>query len=173
MWSARSGGTVAYFDATSWAADTVIGSADLNDVWGTTQDAVLIAVGEAGAVYQWRSGSWSALPPAPGSPNLNSVWGLTSDVFYVVGDDGVGLEYDNGDWTTIATGTSLELYGVWGTGNFALVIVGESGVAINGTGTIWDLEETGVTVDLYAVYGITSTSVMAGGAWNHILRYID
>jgi hypothetical protein len=37
--------------------------------------------------------------------------------------------------------------------------------------TGWIIQDSPTTVDLYALYGVTSTSVLAGGAWNHLLEY--
>lgn len=180
VWAVGTGGTIAFYDGTSWSVDTVIGSTTLNDIWASTNfPLAAIAVGDGGEVwlYQAETGQWTQ-ETSPTGGNLNSVWFDQWSFAHVVGDNGE-IYHSLGDldiWSAAASPVLTDLHAVWGVdtpSGEGLFAVGAGGVALTFTGSSWEIEETPTTADLFAVFGVTTTSVLAGGSWNHLLIYAD
>ncbi len=46
--------------------------------------------------------------------SANKIWGQSRDDFYVVSENGFLAHYQSGSWTSIESGTDLDIYDIWG-----------------------------------------------------------
>ena len=46
--------------------------------------------------------------------SINKIWGVSSDNFYTVGNNGFIAHYQNGQWSRIESGTTVNLLDIWG-----------------------------------------------------------
>ena len=51
--------------------------------------------------------------------SINKLWGVNSNDFYAVGNDGNIVQYQNGQWNRIESGTTTNLNDIWGTNDSA------------------------------------------------------
>ncbi len=113
----------------------------LYGIWGTASDD-LWAVGDAmptgsgrALVLRNEGEGWSevdvsGLRPPPGVPSLFKVWGRSSAEVYAVGSGGVILGFDGENWTSIASGTTRNLFTLHGRGELVSAVGGFFGGAI-------------------------------------------
>ena len=97
----------------------------------------------------------------PWSFVINKIWGISSNDFYVIGNGGNIIHYQNGTWQKIESGTNMNIYDIWGasnpqTGKTEILAVasypdtsaqrkiiqinGTSASEISSSGINWDLE---------------------------------
>lgn len=85
------GGTIIYYDGTSWTPMTSGTNNQLFGVWGSSS-ADVYAVGEMGTILHYDGAAWN--PEAPlTTKTLCAVWGSGPKDVYFVGLDGVILHY--------------------------------------------------------------------------------
>jgi hypothetical protein len=86
--------------------------------------------------------------------DLYGVWGASSSDVYAVGSNGAILHYDGNEWSTMTSGTSINLWCIWGTSSTDIYVGGENGTILHYDGTGW----TSTTVagsgrDIRALWG--------------------
>lgn len=115
-------------------------------------------------IIHWDGSLYNPIPiPSSvwGQYQINKIWGTSSNDFYVVGNGGSILHYQNDTWQKIESGTSMNIYDIWGaknpnTGNEEILAVasypdtsaqrkifqinGNSAAEISSKGINWDLE---------------------------------
>ena len=165
----------------------VAGEADggwLLDAWGRASGDRVIVGGRPGEGLVLRGSgdtlSPDALPESPGL--LRGVQGFSDGTIVAVGEAGVILRWEGGQWQTEPSPTDQDLHGVWGPAPDTLWAVGGNGTDA-GQATIlhyregaWEvvtlppIARTGVFA-FYGVWGSASDDIYAVGQWGVILRF--
>lgn len=70
---------------------------------------------------------------------------------WVVGDDGLVLHFEDGQWITLDAGTTEDLNGVFFVSETDGYIVGNGGIVIHFDGSSWSTVDVGTTEDLNAI----------------------
>lgn len=114
-------------DTVSWlpAFDTS-GAGSLSGVWGSAPDDVWIVGGDddAGEIWHFDGGGWSAATLPEGTPLLVWVHGFSATDVFAVGLDGAAVHWDGSAWSALDTGTEEDLWGVFGFSNDDIWVVG-------------------------------------------------
>lgn len=150
-------------------AMTVFGvwAATDTDVWAVGGD--IEASSDAGQVWHWDGAAWApaGIPPdAAAALAIYKVWGRSSTDVYAVGTGGVGLHWDGAAWTSVATGTTRNLFtvhgtdvAVWAVGGFGTgTVVADSG----GSGGAWADEAPSLAPQLNGVSASGPVPVAVG-----------
>ncbi|MBF0450216.1 MAG: hypothetical protein HQK75_05900, partial [Candidatus Magnetomorum sp.] len=87
------------------------------------------AVGSAGTILHYMSGSWSAMTSGT-SNDLYDIWGSSEQNIYAVGQDGIILHYDGNQWTEQNSPVSETLYAIDGISTNRLFAAGQNGTII-------------------------------------------
>jgi hypothetical protein len=138
VWAVGSAGAISHFDGSQWTDATPTPTRFfLSDVWGSDPDNVWAAGGggstgnETG--FQHYDGmQWNEV--AAGTVGvLRGVWGSGPDEVFAVGDQGLIMEFDGANWTTVTPPvTTTRLWNIWGTYRTDVWVVGESGTILRG-----------------------------------------
>jgi hypothetical protein len=64
--------------------------------------------------------------------NLNAIWGSAANEVWLVGGSGLIRRWDGAAWTTLASGSTVNLFGVWGSSATDLWAVGAGGTILRG-----------------------------------------
>ena len=124
-----------------------IGTANLNDVDGTSSD--LTAVGRAG-VYRMTGGEWAFEHAAFGGA-LNDVY-IRGDEAWAVGDAGLVMKRDSDGWQRVAMDSNVNLHGIYGGAGMSLWIVGDLGTVLYHDGEIWTDRSIVAKTNLWSVW---------------------
>jgi photosystem II stability/assembly factor-like uncharacterized protein len=75
----------------------------------------------------------------PGYPyvSFEAIWGASPSDVFAVGDNGNIIHYDGNVWSTMNTGTIINLTGVWGSSPSDVFAVGLSGTILHYNGKTW------------------------------------
>jgi len=171
VWVVGNGGTILYYNGSTWTAQTSGTSEDLNGVWGSSATSVW-AVGDNGTVLFFDGTSWTAQTSGT-SENLNGVWGSSATSVWAVGGGGVIQFYNGSSWATQTSGTVNTLESVWGSSATSVWAVGISGTIVfssNG-GSTWTAQTSGTTAILYDVWGSSATSVWISGSQGGVILF--
>lgn len=157
-------------------------STDLPD---TAQDYVVyrpnstfFALGSGGAIYaDLNGGSISWLERESGTTSALRAAESTS-VLMAFGDDGTMLLADNllgENWTSIASGTSADLYAVAEQGASNWLVVGEGGLILKSTdnGETWEPRASGTTATLYDIVSVSGLHYLVVGEDGTLLETTD
>ena len=79
------------------------------------QHQLVVAVGDAGRIWQRRADQPWQLIPSPTNVTLYDVWVGAADEAYAVGAEETILRYDGSRWRPESTPASFDLWAVWGT----------------------------------------------------------
>jgi hypothetical protein len=133
----------------------------LESVWGSGPDDVY-AVGESGAIYHRKSGTWSFVSTGSSS-TFYGVWGSSASDVYVVSSGGE-IWHSPGDdsWTKLAL-TLPAAYGIWGSGPDDIYVACVGGVVMKKTAVGWTSKQTPTSSTLKTVWGNTAGDRWAGG----------
>ncbi|NOX87973.1 MAG: hypothetical protein GXO77_03030, partial [Calditrichaeota bacterium] len=91
---------------------------------------------------RWDGVKWDFFGSNEGWPkgfHISKIWGLTHEHIYYIGNAGNIVEYDNGTWTEMDSGTPLDLYDIHGT---------EETVFITGYNFVGDLSGQSIALQL-------------------------
>jgi cysteine-rich repeat protein len=103
--------------------------------------------------------------------SLNAIWGTDENNIYVVGEDGVILNYDGISWTTMTSNATEDLKAIWGTDKNNIYVVGNNGVILYYNGVSWNPMNSNSTETLRGVWGADASNVYAVGYQSTILHY--
>jgi len=193
VWVVGAGGTVAFFDGSTWVRQETPTREQLTAVWGTGPKDVW-ASGLRGTVLHFDGQQWTdrsppgavfaendagVLPPGDAGlarrKNLWGVWatgrdGVVTDTAVAVGDDGFVAFWEAGRWRRVASGVPEDLFAVWGAGPSQVFIVGSFGTALFGSSAGLTKEQTGVARALRGVWGHAADDVYAVGVNGTLLH---
>lgn len=168
-----------------WRLDHAESHGVLLSVWGTSEDDVWVAGGDADAslLLHGDGTHWEQIDVGEHSL-LWYVYGFGGSDVYAVGEDGLILHFNGTSWQRAQVDTRSTLYGVWGAGPDDVWIVGgdpggESGdaVVLRGHGTSFELVESIpselLPESLFKVYGYDADDVVAVGSSGTVLRMSD
>ena len=103
--------------------------------------------------------------------HVNGVWGNSANDVFAVGSDGMVLNYDGTDWTTMTSNTSADLRGVWGSSSDHIFAVGSDKI-IYYNGADWiTVTSLGSGKVLYGVWGSSADNVYVVGSGGMMIRY--
>jgi hypothetical protein len=93
----------------------------LKAIWAFSENNIVVT---SGGSIGWFDGitnvpDCSIRPLLTGT--MNKIWGTSSDTLYAVGDNGNIMQYQNGSWRKITSGTDVDLLDVWGTPDCSIV----------------------------------------------------
>jgi photosystem II stability/assembly factor-like uncharacterized protein len=153
-----------------------IAGPDATDLFGVYGDgAVVIAVGDGGAIWRSTDGEHFAAVTSPTDKPLSKVWGSGSD-FYAVGAEGTILRSSDGGatWKLLESKSEVPLWGVWGLNASEVLVVGDGGLVLRTRdgGATWKKEGTETDANLVAVRSVGGMLYAVGGAGT-ILRSSD
>jgi len=137
----------------------------LEDLWGTTADEPLWAVGESGLVVSGhvdQKTSFQVLD-AGTVASLYGVWGSSQSDIWTVGDTGTILHYDGKNWTDRSLATAVDLRDIDGTGKNDVWAVGTDGSIFHFDGASWSAPNTLTHQELFGVWGTSDDDVWAVG----------
>lgn len=104
----------------------------LYSVWGPAPDEVYAVGGQGvgadstGVMLRWDGKAWSEVALPPGTRRLHWVAGV-GEALWVVGEAGTSLRRVGEQWSAVATGTDVSLWGVWGASEAEIWTVGGDG----------------------------------------------
>ncbi|MBK8482513.1 MAG: hypothetical protein IPL40_15335 [Proteobacteria bacterium] len=192
VWAVGTGGTVLFFDGTSWVRQTSPTVEQLTSVWGTGPEDVW-ACGLHGTVLHYDGHEWAdrsppdalfaegdagVLPPGDAGvarrPSLWGVWATgangQTDTAVAVGDDGFVAFWEQQKWRRVATGVPEDLFAVWGASPSQVFVVGSFGTALFGSSAGLAKQQTGVARALRGVWGHAADDVYAVGVNGTLLH---
>jgi hypothetical protein len=143
---------------------------ELNDLWGTPDGSLLVAVGTSGRTYFRRNGEW-AEQVADTAQTLENVWGTGPEDIWAVGRSGIALHWDGTAWEKVATPVSSLLAGLWGDASDRFFAAGAGGALMAWNGASWSSVAAGTKKSLRAVFGRAQNDVWAVGAEGTIVRF--
>ena len=130
-------GKVFRFDGIRWTRMTSPADQDLLAISGI-DDESMVAVGEDNTILLWDGIMWSLLSPDSGWDGIawRDVWMAARDEFFVVGDGGIVMRYQGGEWNRFNLDTDM-LLSVWGVSSDEVIVSGYERIfRFNGSG--WD-----------------------------------
>jgi hypothetical protein len=146
---------------------------------GALGDGTVVIVGEAATLLrESEDGGWEplcdgacrALTP-DGFSGFRAVWGTRVDLFFVAGDAGTVLRYEDGTWHHEPTGITSRLLAIWGEAATDLYVAGERGKLLHRSGDTWTaLDVLSSTGSVYALWATSANDVWAAGSDGRILR---
>jgi hypothetical protein len=138
------------------------GGGTLRDLWGTTEDAPLWAVGESGLVVTGQGTTYGVVD-AGTTRGLRGVWGSSQSDIWAVGDTGAILHFDGGIWTDHSLAIDVALTDIEGTGPNDVWAVGNDGAIVHYDGNTWTTPNTLTSEELWDVSGTSDDDVWAVG----------
>lgn len=153
-WAVGDGGTVIYYDGTTWVDIAPNDTTNFIRVWASGPHDVYV-VTNAALVRHYDGTSWTTVPT--GVANVAEVWGTSaSDVFVIGGTSGNGdiAHYDGTSWSPVAICPELTspLVAITGTGPNR-IFVGDGEGVCRYNGTAWTFIAGGNYSQLAAVAG--------------------
>ena len=112
-----SAGFLLHWDGTAWQAQADPGAVHWNAIWGNAQ--AVWAVGTDAAVARWDAAGWQRIPTSSVLARVvafNDVWGNESGRVWIVGEQGIVLDWDGSTLQHDDPGTAVSLNAVWGAG---------------------------------------------------------
>ncbi|UCF04880.1 MAG: hypothetical protein JSV33_13295 [bacterium] len=99
---------------------------------------------------------------------------LVISLLYSCGDDGTPTEPPvKYGWSTMSSGTGLNIYGLWGTSDSNVYAVGSEGAILHYDGSSWtEVAYAGKpSVALRRIWGVANDTIFVVGDYRHIIRY--
>lgn len=173
VWAVGDGGTVIFFDGSSWSKQESGTSFGLNSVTAADPEHVW-AVGESGKIVFFNGTGWS-LQDSPGSnEELNDVDALDAEHVWSVGSKGTVLFFDGNSWTSQTSGTTQELTGVSAVDPAHVWAVGSVDTVLSFDGASWSQLPIEITYNfshLESVSALDTSHVWAVGWKPEIIFY--
>ena len=145
------GGTILYYDGSTWSQMSSPTSNWLRTVWGSSGTRVF-AVGDGGTILYYDGSTWSQMS-SPTSESLSDVWGSSENDVFAVGGSGTILRYDGSTWSQMPSPSSNFLSGVWGCSREDIIAVGSSGAIFDYDGVNWNQISSPTSKWLYGIWG--------------------
>jgi hypothetical protein len=124
-----------HWDGFSWSPVEMNTIDGVRGVFGVGNE--VIAVGQVGMIHR-KSGAEFLPEPGGNIADLEAVWvSPDGSEAFAAGDLGTILHFENGTWTSMASGTTQNLRGLGGVCTCALYAVGENGTALKYDGNRW------------------------------------
>lgn len=76
-----------------------------------------VLISDGGSIARWNGSSFVHYPCLSHSlrnGTIRRIWGTSENQFYVVGEEGTVIRYNNGEWQKLESGTTLHVLDVWG-----------------------------------------------------------
>jgi hypothetical protein len=153
-------------------------STSLTEVW-CGPDSALILAGRAGRVQHWEAvlnavdstvtRQWVNSVSGTGQ-DLLDLWGAADTDVFAVGRGGTIVHFDGGEWSMLASDTTLSLYGVHGRAGDDVYAVGEKGLILHYDGAAWTPQDSLTAVTLLAVWAAPDGTAFAAGHDGTILH---
>ncbi len=89
----------------------------------------------------------------------------------MVGHAGTILHWNGSAWSSVSSGTTVELHGIWGSGANDVWVVGHAGTVLHWNGSAWSGVTSGTTADLSSTWGSRANDVWAVGSPTEILHW--
>ena len=167
------GGGAIHYDGDRWTSLATGTKEDLWGVWGSSPDDLWVVGGDVGdgdpviLHYDGTAFTASAIPENDrNATSLFKVWGIGSKTF-AVGENGLILEYDGGNWRQVAAGAAADddFVSLWGTSENNIVAVGgrSSARIARYDGSTWTTEAFSTTPGLNAVFMVEPNVAVVGG----------
>lgn len=134
-------------------------------MWGTSNTNIYV-VGFDGIVH-YDGLSWSA----SGGSVMIGIWGSSDNDIFAVGSSGAIYHYNGSGWTSMTSGTSVQLNSVWCSSSNDAFAVGNAGTILHYNGSDWTSMTSGTTNTLISVWGNSGSDVFAVGGAGTILHY--
>lgn len=166
-------GSALQFDGAMWRTlDTGVSEA-LWGVWGSSPDDIWIVGGDAGSgdpiILHYDGATFTPFDvPANDrdATSLFKVWGIGDKVF-AVGENGLIIEFADGQWSQVAAGAAADddFVSLWGTAEENIVAVGGRSSARISVydGAVFDTQLFSGVPGLNAVFSVSDTEVIVGG----------
>lgn len=162
-------GVALHYDGFTWSHITELEALDamspLIGMWGVGDDLFVLASNRK--VFMRKAGAWSEKSPASIRP-LAAIGGTSANDVYAAGLLGEMWHYDGSMWSSVASGSTSEVYaGVWGSSASDVYVVGNdgtNGIVRHYDGSTWTKIHTLANNPLLAVWGSSAADVYAIGA---------
>jgi hypothetical protein len=128
IWAAAAGGRqLAHFDGRTWTLGARLASSDFSavrmfgagDGWAVSRRPVSYGEfdphlgGPAGdALFRWDGRAWRFFQPL--SERVHALWGTGADDVWAVGDSGLVMHWDGGQWSRWSERLAGNFHAVWG-----------------------------------------------------------
>ncbi len=158
------------FDGSDWRTLATADFGALNSVWGAAADDVWLG-GDAGALAHWDGHELRFQRAAVAADvDVQFIHGTAGNDIWAVGTKGTILHFDGSSWSSVASGTSVDLWGVWASTGQAWA-VGSKGTILRWQGSGFAPVASGTDKQLNAVWGSSATDVWALGNNGTALRW--
>jgi hypothetical protein len=138
----------------------------LRDLWGTTADEALWAVGDAGLVVSGQVADKTSFHVVDSGTitALYGVWGSSQSDIWAVGDTGTIIHYDGtGFEDRSVAAPRIDFRDIDGTGKSDIWAVGNDGAIFHFDGSKWSAPNTLTDQELFGVWGTSDDDVWAVG----------
>jgi hypothetical protein len=188
MWIAPTGdvflagglGGLAHYGSGAWS-ETVVGTAVLKAVWGTSTSEVY-AVGNGHTILRYDGAAWASVAAPATAGNFNTVWGVDGQVFIgtqgsttVPVADQLLRSSAGGPFAAMPTpGFTITPRAIWGSSGSDVWVVGDNasaGEIVHWDGVSWTQVQAPPQSVLRAIAGSGVDEIFAVGATGTILRY--
>ncbi|GBC62104.1 hypothetical protein DENIS_3067 [Desulfonema ishimotonii] len=170
-------GLILHYDGTEWREMECPTDEPLWAVWGSSGKNVFVAGGDC-AIAGFDGKTWTM---SKDSDNYyRGVWGCPAETgpgytAFMVGDDGLIVQYDGSDLTVMEKGFYPDLNSIWGRSATDIYAVGDDGLILRFDGVRWHrMDSGGFFESLRGVWGLPSEQgedVFAVGDDGRILRF--
>lgn len=150
VWVCGNGGTTARYVDGNWSMVDTPTDFPLWGLWGTAADNLWTVggdpFGDTPVLLHWDGDSWGdvTLPMLDREvPALFKVWGAAEDDAWAIGQRGLVLHFDGGEWTQVDAGTTSDLISLFGVGADDILVVGgrSNATMLRWDGGAWTVEE--------------------------------
>jgi len=170
-WAVGAGGTILFFDGTTWTEQE---SSTTNDLYSVdfVDASNGWAVGKGGKIFYFNGTEWSS--QTSGTTNdLNGVHFLNPTSGWAVGKSGVILHYDGTSWASSQFTASKDLSKVFAADASHVWAVGKAGVIVAYNGSSWSSQESGTTKDIFGIHFTSPDYGWVVGKIGLLLNYVN
>lgn len=145
---------------------------ELTGIWGRSPSDLFVA-GD-GILRRYNGSTWTNIPTGFSSAfsvnRFESITGGATRTF-VVGRNGVILNYDGTALQQMSSGTTVGLSGVFAVNDNLAFAVGGGGTILQFNGISWSKMQSNTTNDLSGVFALSATSAYATGSNGTVLYW--
>lgn len=141
---------------------------NVRGMWAS-QETSIWAVGDGGLILRYNGNDFVPFAPVGIKEDLFGIAGEGAQVV-IVGANGTVLRWNKGEWLSLKTPTTTDLYGVAVLGKEDFYVCGKGGVIYHYLDGKWNEEQSNITHDLYGMYGSMSQGIYAVGKYGMLLE---
>jgi hypothetical protein len=161
-------GKFIHYDGNAWTPVNSGTTAQFNAIWVSPGDVIMAGDSE---IREWENGTVQPMAGGFTGGAIHDVWGLSRNSLFAVGNRGLILHFDGGEWRRMDWGGTVRLWAVWGRAADDVFVAGEGAPFYGATryyaGTM--LHYDGATWRRLESEGVRSVATLWGSANDGLL----